>query len=133
MSAGRRMKHEMMVAQRKRRQQQPPTMEERLEELDVPEGDKAEVRRFAAFLAATSPGAGAVVPATPGAFVPLTPANLLDTGAGVGAPAKAVAAHAVVTFQVTGRGGVPSTSVGAATRFSRSYASCVATAAAWCR
>lgn len=52
MSAGRRMKHEMMVAQRKRRQQQqPPTMEERLEELDVPEGDKAEVRRFAALLA----------------------------------------------------------------------------------
>lgn len=51
MSVGRRMKIEMTRADRKRRQQQPPTLEQQMEELDLPEGDRSEVRRFQAFLA----------------------------------------------------------------------------------
>lgn len=51
MTAGRRMKHEMMVAQRKRRQKQPATLEEQMEEQGVTEHDRIELRRFAAFLA----------------------------------------------------------------------------------
>ncbi|HEV7193692.1 MAG TPA: hypothetical protein VGN35_10850 [Jatrophihabitantaceae bacterium] len=50
-------------------------------------------------------------PTAGGTLQSLTPANILDTGTGVGAPAGLVAAHATVTLQVTGRGGVPSTGV----------------------
>ena len=50
MQPGRRMKLEMMQKQRKSRPQ-PPTLEEALADCDCPESDKAEVRRFAAFLA----------------------------------------------------------------------------------
>jgi hypothetical protein len=56
--------------------------------------------------------AGAVTPTQPGALVAVTPANLLDTGTGVGAPATPVAANSSVTFQVSGRGGVPSSGAG---------------------
>jgi hypothetical protein len=45
------MKYEMTVADRKRRRRGPPTLEERMEELDVPAADREEVRKFAAFLA----------------------------------------------------------------------------------
>lgn len=51
MSAGRRMKIEMTRADRKRRQKEPPTLEQQMEELGLPEGDRAEVRRFQGFLA----------------------------------------------------------------------------------
>lgn len=51
MQPGRRMKLEMMQAERRRRQKQAPTIEEKMEELDLPEGDRDEVRRFQAFLA----------------------------------------------------------------------------------
>lgn len=51
MSPVRRMKYEMTLAERKRRKQAPPTLEERMEDLDVPDCDRAEVRKFAAFLA----------------------------------------------------------------------------------
>ena len=51
-------------------------------------------------------------PTAAGALVPVTPANILDTGAAIGVPTTApVAAHATVTFQVAGRGGVPATGV----------------------
>jgi hypothetical protein len=46
-------------------------------------------------------------------FHPLAPARLLDTRDGTGAPAGAVGAQSDVVLQVTGRGGVPSASVGA--------------------
>ena len=42
----------------------------------------------------------------PGAYVPLSPARLLDTRTGVGASGP-VRAHSTVHLQVTGRGGVP--------------------------
>lgn len=51
MTAGRRMKHEMMVAQRKRRQTRPPTLEQKMEEQGVTESDRSELRRFSAYLA----------------------------------------------------------------------------------
>jgi hypothetical protein len=73
-------------------------------------GAAISVAGFAALTQA--PPAVAVAPTVPGAFVAVTPANLLDTGTGVGAPAKPLAAHGSVTFQVAGRGGVPSTGVG---------------------
>lgn len=50
MTAGRRMKYEMTMAERKKRRQA-PSLKEALADCDVPESDKAEVRRFAAFLA----------------------------------------------------------------------------------
>ena len=48
-----------------------------------------------------------------GGLTPLQPSRLLDTRDGTGAPAGAVAAHATVRLQVTGRGGVPATGVSA--------------------
>jgi hypothetical protein len=49
----------------------------------------------------------------PGAFTSLSPARVLDTGAGIGAPQAAVAGFDSVTFAVAGHGGVPSTGVSA--------------------
>ncbi|MBM6402322.1 hypothetical protein [Phycicoccus sonneratiae] len=46
-------------------------------------------------------------------FVPLTPARLLDTRIGLGAPSARVPAGGSVTVQVTGRGGVPTDGVAA--------------------
>jgi hypothetical protein len=42
-----------------------------------------------------------------GGYVPLSPARLLDTRAGVGAPVGAIASGASVDLQITGQGGVP--------------------------
>ena len=47
-------------------------------------------------------------PTGAGAFVPLTPARLLDTRTGVGRPTGVVPAGGEVDLQVSGRGGVPS-------------------------
>jgi len=52
-------------------------------------------------------------PTAAGAFGSLTPARLLDTRTGVGAPKAAVAAHGTLHLQVTGRGGVPAAGVSA--------------------
>lgn len=52
-------------------------------------------------------------PVSAGSFASVPSATVLDTGTGVGAPASPVAAHATVTVQVAGRGGVPTTNVGA--------------------
>lgn len=54
MTAGRRMKYEMTMAERKKRRQA-PSLEDALADCDVPESDKAEVRRFAAFIADADP------------------------------------------------------------------------------
>ena len=43
----------------------------------------------------------------------LTPERILDTRAGVGAPAAELAAGSAMTLQITGRGGVPATGVSA--------------------
>ena len=52
--------------------------------------------------------------ATSGArYNPLTPARLLDTRSGNGAPAAALGPGATLDLQVTGRGGVPATGVSA--------------------
>ncbi|HEY6596313.1 MAG TPA: Ig-like domain-containing protein [Asanoa sp.] len=53
-------------------------------------------------------------PTVAGAYGPLTPTRILDTRSGVGAPAATVPAGGSVTLQVTGRGGVPVSGVGAA-------------------
>jgi uncharacterized delta-60 repeat protein len=65
-------------------------------------------------------GAAAVVrlrddeaPPAAGTFVPLTPARILDTRNGTGAPVGAVPGGGSVDVQVTGRGGVPADGVGA--------------------
>ena len=50
--------------------------------------------------------------ATSGAFTAVTPANVLDTGTGVGAPVGSVPANGTVTFQVSGHGGVPASGAG---------------------
>jgi hypothetical protein len=52
-------------------------------------------------------------PATPGAFGALTPARLLDTRGGNGAPRAAVGPNQALALQVTGRGGVPTSGVSA--------------------
>jgi hypothetical protein len=49
----------------------------------------------------------------PGMFTPLTPARILDTRTGNGAPMAAVAGGGTVVLQVTGRGEVPSGNVSA--------------------
>lgn len=46
-------------------------------------------------------------------FVSVTPARVLDTRSGNGVPAVKVGAGQVVTVQITGRGGIPSTGVSA--------------------
>lgn len=50
MTPGRRMKYEMTMAERKKRRQT-PSLSGALDNCDASESDKAEVRRFAAFLA----------------------------------------------------------------------------------
>ena len=50
---------------------------------------------------------------TPGAFVSLAPVRVLDTRVGNGAPKAAVGAGQTLDLQVTGRGGVPASDVGA--------------------
>src|SRR5438445_45167 len=79
-------------------------------------GAVVSVTGFIAMDVSSGGGAGAVpvAPTVAGAFAPLTPANLLDTGTGVGAPASPVPAHGSVTFQVAGSGGVPATGAGSA-------------------
>ena len=52
--------------------------------------------------------------ATAATYQPLSPARILDTRSGVGAPAATVPAGGSITLQVTGRGGVPESGVGAA-------------------
>ncbi len=61
-----------------------------------------------AFLARTAPS----IPAG-GRYNPLTPARILDTRFGNGAPAAAVARNSTLDLQVAGRGGVPSSGVSA--------------------
>ena len=56
--------------------------------------------------------AGAATSST-GTFTPLTPARLLDTRAGTGAPEAPVVAGGEVTLTVDGRGGVPASGVSA--------------------
>jgi hypothetical protein len=51
MTAARRMKYEMTKAERTRRRAGPRTIEQQMEDMDLPESDRAEVRRFQAFLA----------------------------------------------------------------------------------
>ena len=53
-------------------------------------------------------------PLADGTFQGLTPVRVLDTRSGVGAAKARVAAGSTLTLQVTGRGGVPATGVGAA-------------------
>src|ERR1700712_5462483 len=74
---------------------------------------------YAPGIAPLSPAAGApntvgadVSSHPAGAFVSVAPMQLLDTGAGKGAPKKPVAAHSTLSLQVTGRGGVPSSGAG---------------------
>ncbi len=52
-------------------------------------------------------------PAAAGVFAPVTPARLLDTRSGVGAPKARVAGRGTVTVQVAGRAGLPTTNIGA--------------------
>lgn len=57
---------------------------------------------------------GAAVAATAaGSFQALAPSRLLDTRAGIGAPAGRLAASGDLTLQITGRGGVPAWNVSA--------------------
>jgi hypothetical protein len=56
---------------------------------------------------------GETVSYSEGGLQPLVPARVLDTRTGNGAPAAKVAAGGIVDLQATGRGGVPSTGVGA--------------------
>ena len=58
-----------------------------------------------AFASATAP--------SPGGLTPLTPARILDTRSGNGAPNAALGGGKTLVLQVTGRGGVPSSGVGA--------------------
>lgn len=56
----------------------------------------------------------AAPPPQPGTYVPITAANLLDTGAAVGVPTRTpVPAHGTVTVQIAGHGGIPATNVAA--------------------
>jgi protein-S-isoprenylcysteine O-methyltransferase Ste14 len=52
-------------------------------------------------------------PVRHGRLVPVTPARVLDTRVGTGAPVGKLGANQVLSLQVTGRGGVPSSEVGA--------------------
>ncbi|MFL6090932.1 MAG: polysaccharide lyase family 7 protein [Aeromicrobium sp.] len=62
----------------------------------------------------SSEPAAAAVTREPGSFVALSPARVLDTRNGTGAPKTRVQPHATVMLQVAGRGGVPSAGAGAA-------------------
>ena len=52
-------------------------------------------------------------PVQPGGFTAVTPARILDTRAGLGAPAAKVGSASVLELQVTGRGGLPAGGVSA--------------------
>jgi hypothetical protein len=56
---------------------------------------------------------GQTVSYSEGGLQPLVPSRVLDTRTGNGAPAAKVAAGGIIDLQATGRGGVPSTGVGA--------------------
>lgn len=60
-------------------------------------------------------GAAAANVPTGGVDVPLPTARILDTTAGIGASAKAVAANGVLNLRVLGNGGVPPNGVGSVT------------------
>lgn len=90
--------------------------------------DRAPAHRLPAWFAAlllavTTVAAGSLgaaparaASAEPGTFTSLSPVRLLDTRDGTGlSAAAAVPGGGAVTFQVTGRGGVPASDVGAAT------------------
>ncbi|MFL6100022.1 MAG: hypothetical protein ACJ71T_08735 [Actinomycetales bacterium] len=62
---------------------------------------------------ATTHSLGAVAASVNGSFTPLTPARVLDTRNGTGAPKAKVASHATLSFDVAGQGGVPATGVSA--------------------
>ncbi len=64
-------------------------------------------------LPAAPPRTGMVAGAPAGTFVPVTPARVLDTRAGLGAPAARVAAHTALRIQVAGVAGIPETGVSA--------------------
>ncbi|HET7721760.1 MAG TPA: hypothetical protein VFK43_17455 [Acidimicrobiales bacterium] len=55
----------------------------------------------------------AVEPAFPGGFTAVTPARILDTRTGNGAPAAKVGPDQTIELQVAGRGGIPATGVAA--------------------
>jgi hypothetical protein len=52
-------------------------------------------------------------PVQAGGFTAVTPARILDTRSGLGAPAAKVGPASVLELQVNGRGGVPATGVSA--------------------
>lgn len=60
-----------------------------------------------------APNAPLAVPSANGSFTPLTPARVLDTRNGIGAPKAPVAGQHTVTFTVNGNGGVPASGVSA--------------------
>jgi len=66
----------------------------------------------AALLVGAAWPATAAISSEPGTYASLAPARVLDTRSGVGATGP-VAAGGTVSLQVTGRGGVPATGVGA--------------------
>ena len=70
-----------------------------------------------AVVVATRPSADAraqaAVPLAPLAITPITPARLLDTRTGIGAPAAKIGPQSTVELSVTGLGGVPASGVGA--------------------
>lgn len=69
---------------------------------------------FAAPAASAQPSAHQLsAVSVPGAFVPLTPARLLDTRTGLGAPKHTVAPGGTVGVTVQGHGGVPASGAGA--------------------
>lgn len=61
----------------------------------------------------SSPATATTPTQRPGTYVPVTPANVLDTGVGIGAPAGPVAPYSTFAVQITGRGGIPATGVAA--------------------
>ena len=60
-----------------------------------------------------TPTAAAAPEAPPGGFTAVTPARILDTRTGSGAPPGKIGPGQVLELQVTGRGGVPATGVSA--------------------
>lgn len=67
----------------------------------------------ATLAAAPAPLAAAELPPRPGGFTAVTPARILDTRTGVGAPAAKVGPGRSIDLQVSGNGGLPSTGVAA--------------------
>jgi hypothetical protein len=66
-------------------------------------------------VSAVFPGASAAAAATttPGGYVPVPWARIMDTTAGVGVPLAPAAANATLTFTAAGKGGVPASGAGA--------------------